>query len=198
MEEKTVYVVDDEPLTLNLITTLLDSAGLNCKTFSSALDFLDFHDLSLDGCVVLDIHMPEMNGLQLQKEMNKVGCELPIIFITGFGSVVNAVEAMKEGAVDFLEKPYSGDELLESIYAAFEKGKVLTKSKLADKSTDDKLLSLTPRENEIMKLLANSVSNKEIARQLEISPRTVEVHRQHIMKKLKIKSVTELSKIITK
>lgn len=198
MQEKTVYVIDDEHVTLDLITTLLDSSGLNSKTFSSAIDFLDFHDLSLDGCVVLDINMPEMDGLELQKEMNKKGCKLPIIFITGFGSVVNAVEAMKEGAVDFLEKPYNGDELLKSIYAAFENGKTVTTSKLADKSMDEMLLSLTPRENEIMKLLANSVSNKEIARQLEISPRTVEVHRQHIMKKLKIKSVTELSQIIAK
>ena len=198
MQEKMVYVVDDEPFTLDLITTLLDSSGIKSKTFSSAINFLDFHNLSLDGCVVLDINMPEMDGLELQKELNKKGCKLPIIFITGFGSVVHAVEAMKEGAVDFLEKPYDGDELLKSIYAAFKNGKAVATSKLADKSADEKLLSLTPRENEIMKLLASSATNKEIARQLEISPRTVEVHRQHIMKKLKIKSVTELSQIITK
>lgn len=198
MQEKTVYVIDDERETLDLITTLLDSSGLKYKTFLSAIDFLDFHDLSLDGCAVLDIHMPAMDGLELQKEMNKRGCELPIIFITGFGSVNHAVEAMKEGAVDFFEKPYDDDALLKSIYAAFEHGKTVTTPKLAEKSTEEKLLSLTPRENEIMKLLANSASNKEIARQLEISPRTVEVHRQHIMNKLNIKSVTELLQIIAK
>jgi len=195
MSEKTVYIVDDEHSTLGLIKTLMDSVGLNSRTFSSALDFLDFHDASHEGCIVLDINMPEMSGLELQKEMNKLGSTLPIIFITGHGDVASAVDAMKAGAVDFLEKPYKRDSLLESIYAAFNRDKSAAALGTTDVSITEKLQSLTPREDEVMKMLAESMSNKEVARRLDISPRTVEVHRQHIMKKLNIKSVSELPRI---
>jgi len=190
MSEKTVYIVDDEHSVLALIKTLTDSAGLKSKTFSSALDFIDFYDPSHEGCIVLDINMPEMSGLELQKKMNSIGCTLPIIFITGYGSVVTAVEAMKAGAIDFFEKPYCGDSLLESIRSALERND--SGSQPVNRPMSERVSLLTPRENEIMKLLANPMTNKEIARKLDISPRTVEVHRQHIMKKLNIKSVDEL------
>ena len=196
MSKKTVYIIDDEHMALALIKSLTDSAGLNSKTFSSALDFMEFHDLSLEGCIVLDINMPKMSGLELQREMKKKGCTLPIIFITGYGDVLTAVEAMKAGAIDFLEKPYDGNLLLKSIYASFNKNEPDTGLKHNNESMSERLSSLTPRETEVMKMLATSMSNKEIARQLDISPRTVEVHRQHIMKKLNIKSVIELSLII--
>jgi len=195
MSKKTVYIVDDDHTTLDLIKTLTDSVGLNSRTFSSALDFIDFYDASHEGCIVLDINMPEMSGLELQKKMNKLGCTLPIIFITGYGNVASAVEAMKAGAFDFLEKPYDGDSLLKSIYAAFNRDKSAAAIGTADVSMTEKLQSLTPREDEVMKMLAESMSNKEVARRLDISPRTVEVHRQHIMKKLHIKSVSELPRI---
>ena len=196
MNEQTVYVVDDEHKTLELIEALTDSAGINSKTFSNPLDFIESYDPSHTGCLVLDVNMPEMTGLELQKEMNKKGSMLPIIFITGYGNVPTAVEAMKGGAIDFLEKPYSGESLLKSIHRAFNHCKESMHSAFIDDSMDKRVSTLTPRENEVMKMLASSMSNKEIARTLNISPRTVEVHRQHIMKKLKLKSVLELSKLV--
>ena len=196
MSEKTVYIIDDEYSVLGIIKALTDSVGLNSKTFSSALEFMDYYDASHEGCIVLDINMPGMNGLELQKKLNSLGCTLPIIFITGYGNVNSAVEAMKAGAVDFFEKPYDGESLLKSIYAALNQNKLNSSSLPKDIIMAERLLGLTPRENEVMKMLASSMSNKEIARELDISPRTVEVHRQHIMKKLQIKSVAELPEII--
>ena len=192
MCKQTVYIVDDERRTLDLIKVLTDSAGLNSETFSNPLDFINFHEPSHKGCIVLDINMPEMNGLELQKELNNMGSTLPVIFITGFGDVNIAVKAMKAGAVDFLEKPYDGDSLLESIHYALEKNN--KPSEFVGDSMGKRLASLTPREHEVMSMLTKSLKNKEIARLLNISPRTVEVHRQHIMNKLKIKSVLELPK----
>jgi len=194
MGKKTVYIIDDEPSVLELIETLAESAGLTSKTFLSAQDFINFYEPSHEGCIVLDINMPDMNGLELQKKMNNIGCILPVIFLTGHGNVLTAVEAMKAGAFDFFEKPYNGKSLLESIHIAFEKNNEVAQS--INGKASEKLSTLTPRENEVMKMLASLMSNKEIARDLDISPRTVEVHRQHIMKKLDIRSVSELSKIV--
>lgn len=192
MSKQTVYIVDDEQHSLELIEILTDSAGLNSEFFSSPLEFIKSFNTSLKGCIVLDINMPEMSGLELQKELNKKGSTLPIIFITGYGNVNIAVEAMKAGAIDFLEKPYEGDSLLESIHFALEKNRSTVFGVAADDSMEKRLLSLTPREQEVKGMLKKSLSNKEIARLLNISPRTVEVHRQHIMNKLKIKTVLEL------
>jgi len=194
MSKQVVYIVDDEQSSLKLIKALTDSAGLASKTFSNPIDFINAHEPSHKGCIVLDVKMPDMSGLELQKELNKKGSTLPVIFVTGFGNVDIAVKAMKAGAVDFLEKPYDGDSLLQSIHFAFAKNKNNESSDYADGSMGKRLASLTPREHEIMSMLAKSLANKEIARLLNISPRTVEVHRQHIMSKLRIKSVLELPK----
>ncbi len=192
MSDQIVYIVDDERRSLDLIKVLMDSSGLKSETFSNPLEFIEAYKSSHKGCIVLDVNMPQMSGLELQKELNKRGSTLPIIFITGYGNVNIAVEAMKAGAVDFLEKPYEGDALLKSIHFALEKNRNAGSKALADDSMGKRLSSLTPREHEVMSMLAKSLSNKEIARLLNISPRTVEVHRQHIMSKLKIKSVLEL------
>ena len=192
MSKQIVYIVDDERRSLDLIKVLTDSAGLNSEIFSNPLEFINAFSVSHKGCIVLDINMPEMSGLELQKELNKKGSTLPVIFITGYGNVNIAVDAMKEGAIDFLEKPYDGDALLESIHFALEKNRNAESETVVDDSMGKRLSSLTPREHEVMSMLAKSLSNKEIARLLNISPRTVEVHRQHIMNKLKIKSVLEL------
>ena len=192
MSKKTVYIIDDESQSLGFVEALTDEAGLASKAFSNPLDFLEYHDASHDGCIVLDINMPEMNGLELQGKMNEIGCMLPIIFITGYGNVSTAVEAMKAGAVDFLEKPYDGDSLIKSILDAFDYDK---KNSFSNESLEERMSTLTPREHEVMNMLAQKNSNKDIARVLDISPRTVEVHRQHIMKKLKIKSVLELPEL---
>lgn len=192
MSNETVYIVDDEHPSLDLIKVLTDSAGLDSVTFSNPLEFIKSYKSSHKGCVVLDINMPEMSGLEIQRELNKKNSTLPVIFITGYGNVNIAVDAMKAGAIDFLEKPYDGDALLESIQFALERNRNINSSPAEDDSMDKRLSSLTPREHEVMGMLAKSLSNKEIARLLDISPRTVEVHRQHIMKKLQIKSVLEL------
>jgi len=192
MSKQIVYIVDDERRSLDLIKVLTDSAGLDSEAFSNPLEFISAYKHSHKGCIVLDVNMPEMSGLEVQKELNKKGSTLPVIFITGFGNVNIAVEAMKQGAIDFLEKPYDGDALLECIHFALEKNKNFGAHGSVGDSMGKRLESLTPREHEVMCMLARSLSNKEIARLLNISPRTVEVHRQHIMNKLKIKSVLEL------
>lgn len=194
MSKQIVYIIDDERSSLELIKVLMDSVGLNSETYSNPLTFIESFQASNMGCIVLDINMPEMSGLEVQKELNKRGSTLPIIFITGYGNVNTAVDAMKAGAIDFLEKPYDSDALLESIHFALQKNKSMAESVSVADSMGKRLSSLTPREHEVMSMLAKSLSNKEIARLLNISPRTVEVHRQHIMSKLKIKSVLELPK----
>jgi len=192
MSKQIVYIVDDERRSLDFVKVLTDSAGLDSEIFSNPLEFIESYNPSDRGCVVLDVKMPQMNGLEVQEVLNERDSTLPIIFITGYGNVNIAVEAMKAGAVDFLEKPYEGDALLESIHSALEKNKNSDSDLSIDGSMGKRLASLTPREHEVMSMLARSLSNKEIARLLNISPRTVEVHRQHIMNKLKIKSVLDL------
>jgi len=194
MCEKIVYIIDDESKSCEFIKTLTDSANLRSESFSSPIDFLNTYNTSYQGCIVLDVHMPTMSGLELQKELNNRGCTLPIIFITGFGEVSTAVEAMKAGAIEFFEKPFDGESLLVSIQAALEYSPDDFAS--GDDSIEKRLASLTPRENEIMNMLANGMTNKEIAKKLNISHRTVEVHRQHIMKKLQLKSVQDLVELL--
>jgi len=194
MSKQTVYIVDDDRSSLDLIKYITTSAGFQAETFSNPLEFIEYHQPSHQGCIILDVKMPEMDGLELQQELNNKGLTLPIIFISGYGDVNIAVQTMKAGAVDFLEKPYEETSLLGSIQFAFKKNKENHSSVLTEDSMGKRLASLTPREHEVMCMLAKSLTNKEIARLLNISPRTVEVHRQHVMKKLKIKSVLELPK----
>jgi len=195
MSEKTVYIIDDDSTVLSAIETLLDKVGLKSQTFTSAVSFLESYDGQGDGCILLDLKMPKMDGLELQKELIKLGNTWPIIFLSGYGDISVAVEAMKTGAVDFIQKPFGNDALLECVDKAFRVGSRINSS-LNTSTFDEKVSLLTPREHEVMELLATSKTNKEIARILEISPRTVEVHRKNVMKKLDIKSAVDLVRLM--
>jgi len=191
MDENIVHVIDDDRASLTLMKNFLDTVGIKSFTYTSAERFLESYDGSGRGCLVLDLQMPTMSGLELQQEMNKRGSNWPIIFISGYGDVPEAVEAMKAGAIDFFQKPYNLDKIRVCIEDAFKHWEQRLESP-ANKTFNERVSLLTPRENEVMLLLAESKSNKEIARLLDISPRTVEVHRKNVMKKLEIKSVVEL------
>jgi len=191
MEENIVHVVDDDRASLSLMKNFLDTIGIKSYTYSSAESFLASYDGTGRSCLVLDLQMPDMTGLELQQEINDRGNNLPIIFISGYGEVPEAVEAMKAGAIDFFQKPYNLDKLRVCIEDVFQHWENRFEQS-SDKTFNDKVSLLTPREHEVMQLLAESKSNKEIARSLSISPRTVEVHRKNVMNKLEIKSVVEL------
>ena len=190
-----VFIVDDDEAVRDSMSMLLDTINLAHRCFSSATEFLDFYDGSQRGCLVLDIRMPGMNGLELQKELNRREILLPIIFMTGHGDIPMAVEAMRNGALDFMRKPIREQDLLDRIQQAlaYEAGE------RNNRATTDKLKNLidtlTPKEHEVFKRVADGQANKVIALDLGVSERTVEVHRAHVMQKLSIRSLAELVRI---
>ena len=190
-----VFIVDDDDAVRDSMSMLLDTINLAHRCFSSATEFLDFYDGSQRGCLVLDIRMPGMNGLELQKELNRREILLPIIFMTGHGDIPMAVEAMRNGALDFMRKPIREQDLLDRIQQAlaYEAGE------RNNRATTDKLKNLidtlTPKEHEVFKRVADGQANKVIALDLGVSERTVEVHRAHVMQKLSIRSLAELVRI---
>lgn len=191
-ETATVFLVDDDPMVCEALTVLLESEHFKVEAFRSATEFLEaYHPVNL-GCVILDVSMPEMDGLALQSALVERGVRLPIIFLTGAGDVPEAVQAMKAGAVDFLKKPVSGEELLRCVNLALvEDAKRLLEDERRS-SLMERVNRLTPREKEVMTLLATGMSNKEIGLKLNISHRTVEVHRSRIMEKMKAESFPKL------
>ena len=194
--EGTVFVVDDEEPMRNALRRLLSSSGFSVHTFSNADSFLESHHRDGPSCVLLDLHMPGMNGLQLQEELQVRGISIPIIFLTGAGSVAQAVSAMHAGAVDFLEKPFSNDALVERVRKALQADREALERDFRHRLVKEKVATLTPREKEVLVLLSKGQSNKVIARALDISPRTVEGYRARLMEKLEAKSVAELVRIV--
>ena len=196
MNSQTVYIVDDDDAVRDSVSALMDSVGLECCTFASGQEFLDNYSHQLSGCLVLDVRMAYMSGLTLRDKLKQMGSTLPIIFLTGYGDVAMAVEAMKSKAADFILKPYHEHKLLESINSAL--GQVVSEDGLRKKHhTYEKCYSLlTVREKEILALLTESIPNKIIGRKLGISYRTVEVHRQRILKKFTVSSLSELIRFI--
>ncbi len=198
MAEQTVYIIDDDEAVRDSIKELIESVGLNAETFADATQFLDTFKTDQAGCIVSDIRMARMSGLVLQERLGELGAKLPLIFITGHGDVDMAVAALKSGAVDFIQKPYHEQSLLDSINKALD-----LDSRNRQESQQENVLAqhndeLTSREREVMELLLQAQSNKTIATSLEISPRTVEVHRQHILKKYKVNSITQLMVLLQK
>lgn len=190
-----VYVIDDDEAVRDSIGMLLDSADLAHQCFASAGDFLALHDGSQRGCLVLDIRMPGMTGLELQQRLAEIGSTLPVIFITGHGDVPMAVEAMRQGAFDFLRKPVDESKFIDRILNALNLESGNWHQKLDREQNRGRIESLTDRENEVFQLVAEGVANKAIASDLGISERTVEVHRAQVMKKLDVKTLAQLVRV---
>jgi FixJ family two-component response regulator len=188
----TIYVVDDDPAIRDSLSLSLSLRGYHIAQFASAEDFLNAYDPAWLGCVIADIRMPGMSGLQLQAELAARGAKLPVVIITGHGDVTSARTAFRGQAVDFLEKPIDDEQLINAIETAFrhELGRMDT---LAGKARREAMVSsLSPREREVLRFLTRGLHAKEIGEQLGISHRTVEVHKAHIMEKLKVRSVIDI------
>ncbi len=194
-KQETVFVVDDDEGIREGLGLLLETVGQPYESYSSAIEFLDAYDASKGGCLVLDIRMPRMSGLELQEKLNEQGSLLPIIFITGHGDIQMAVEAMRRGALDFIRKPFREQDLLDRINEAlaFDAGK---RKNIAERQQlVDKVAALSEREREVFHRVAAGEMNKVIAQDLGISARTVEVHRSQVMKKLGVRTLAQLVRI---
>ena len=191
-----VMVVDDDSGVRNAMRALLKSVGLNSLLFSSAQEFLAAYDPQQPGCLLLDIRMPGMSGMDLQQELNLRGAVVPVIFMSGHADIPMAVEAMQHGAFDFLQKPFRDQDLLDRIQRAIAKD---TERRLAlgERSRiKTHLESLTDREREVLELLTKGKQNKQIAQELGVSPRTIEIHRARVMEKMDAQSVAELVRMM--
>ncbi|WP_295392481.1 response regulator [uncultured Thiodictyon sp.] len=191
-EQPTVFVVDDDEGVREAIDWSLRQADLRVESFPSAESFLAAAHGERAGCLVLDISMQGMSGLDLQEELKRHGSELPIIFITGHGDIPTTVKAIKAGALDFVEKPVTRDTLIERIRAAIREDERRRSQRAVGTDIRDRYQLLTTREREVMELVTKGLSNKEIARLLEISPRTVENHRARVMKAMEADSLATL------
>ena len=195
-DEPLVYVVDDDEAVRDSLTLLLKAVGLASRTFSSAAEFLNHYDPEQHGCLVADIRMPGMSGLDLQDELNRVGAQIPLIFITGHGDVPMAVDAMKSGALDFIEKPFRDQDLLDRVQQALAWDKERRIENLKTLAIRERLATLTPRETEVMECVVQGQANKVIAMDLGVSQRTVEIHRARVMEKMAVRSVAKLVRAV--
>jgi FixJ family two-component response regulator len=191
----TVFIVDDDAAVLMAMSNLLRCAGHRIATFSSAIDFLDLHDDSVPGCVILDVFMPDLDGLRLQANLTARGVQRPIIFMTGRGDVPTSVQAMKAGAVDFLTKPVREDDLFAAIAQAERKEIELRQSRNELASINAKLATLTQRQHEVLTRVIAGRLNKQIAFDLKIGEKTIKVHRGRMMHKLGVRTVAELVRL---
>ncbi|MBT8085744.1 MAG: response regulator [Woeseia sp.] len=187
-----VFVVDDDQAIRYAMEMLLRSVNLPHRIFDSGAAFLAQYDAKCRGCLVLDIRMPGMGGLELQQELAQRGSSLPIIFITGFGDIPMAVEALQNGAFDFIEKPFRDQELLDRIGKAMEVDAAQSNRQKILQGTRERLARLTPREREVFDLVVTGKANKVIAHQLSVSQRTVEIHRARVMEKMEARSLADL------
>lgn len=191
----TVFVVDDDPAVLKGLSRLLRSAGLPVTTFSSPPQFLVEHDANAPGCLVLDVAMPGLNGLELQAALAAKGSVRQIIFLTGHGDIPMSVQAMKRGAVDFLTKPVNDDDLLKAVRAAIEKDCLQRQTRAEVAEIEQRLATLTPREREVLEHVISGQLNKQTAADLGTVEKTIKVHRARVMEKLKVQSVAELVRL---
>jgi FixJ family two-component response regulator len=192
MRGATVFIVDDELSILHALTRILKQAGLNTKTFVSAEEFLAEYDPGQQGCLLLDIFMPGMTGLELQKALNERRSKIPVIILTGYGSVGMAVDAIKGGAIDFIEKPFENEQLLDSVWRAIEIDARNRYIFQLHARTILRLEKLTAREREVMKLMVEGKSSKAIACLFGMSVRTCELHRARVMAKMEADSLADL------
>jgi FixJ family two-component response regulator len=191
-----VFVVDDYAPARNSISRLLRAAGFLVTAFASAEKFLAQYDPQTLGCLVLDLAMPTLNGLELQRILTKTGSLMPIIFLTGYGDIPKSVEAMKRGASDFLTKPVNSEDLLAAVRAAIEKDRALRREQIELSEFRARLAALTPREREVLEHVVTGKLNKQIAADLGTAEQTVKVHRAHVMQKIRVRSVAELVRLM--
>jgi FixJ family two-component response regulator len=195
IEHSKVFVVDDDPAVRDALTLLIEQEGLPVTAFDSAEAFLASCQGKCRGCVIVDLRMPGMDGIQLQQEIVRRGCPLPVIFLTAYGDIPTTVQAIKAGAVDFLTKPVTGAALMQSVLAALEESGRLQAQVESSSEATSRLAALTVREREVMVLAVEGHTNKEIARRLGISHRTVEIHRGRIMQKTETGTLLDLARI---
>ena len=191
----TVYVVDDDPAIRDSLSLSLSLRGYHIAQFASAEDFLLSFDTAWSGCVIVDIRMPGLSGLQMQAALTQRGSQLPVIIITGHGDVTSARAAFRGHAIDFLEKPFEDEQLISAIETAFEQELGRLNKQAGCARREAMLSSLSPREREVMKHLVRGLHAKEIGEQLGISHRTVEVHKAHIMEKMGVRSVIDIVRL---
>lgn len=191
----TVYVVDDDDGMRRALSLLLNTVGYKTAAFANPKEFLDKFSSELPGCLVLDIRMPGMSGLELQQHLNRMGSMLPVIFITGHGDVPMAVQAMKEGAFEFVQKPFRDQDLLDRINHALELDKENRSTLALRADVSQRFESLTPREKQVMDMVVDGAANKVIAIDLGLSERTVEIHRAKVMEKMGARSVAHLVRL---
>lgn len=187
-----VYVVDDDEAVRDALGLLFESVGLDCRLFASALEFLEAYDARQHACLVVDIRMPGLSGLDLQQRLNDQRADVPVIFITGHGDVPMAVNAMKSGASDFIQKPFRDQDLIDRIHKALAQDRERRAMRAEQNVILERLALLTPREGEVMRRVVRGQANKVIALDLGVSQRTVELHRARVMRKLKMRSLAEL------
>jgi two-component system response regulator FixJ len=190
-----VYIIDDDDIALWMFEELLDGIGAEIRTFSSARTFLDAYRPGPHECLVCDLRMPEIGGLEVQRQLLEKGSRLPIILVSGYPEVHSAVEAIKKGAFDFLEKPVDGALLVEKVQSALIRSAELHADEMLQAAREARLSSLTPKERQIAELVVAGKSSPKIAEDLEISVRTVENHRARLMEKLDVASAVELVRL---
>jgi two-component system response regulator FixJ len=198
MEDRapTVFIVDDDDAVRGALRLLLKSVGLAATTLSSAQDFLATYDPQQPGCLILDVRMPGMSGLELQQQLNLRGAIIPVIFITGHGDIPMAVEAMQQGAFDFLQKPFRDQDLIDRIQRALAKDQT-GRAELQERSRiKQRLETLTAREREVLELVTSGKPNKIMAADLGVSQRTVEIHRARVMEKMGASSLAQLVRMV--
>ncbi|WP_262028046.1 response regulator transcription factor [Microvirga sp. Mcv34] len=194
-EQSVVFVVDDDPKVRNSLENLLGSVGLEVRLFGSTLEFLNSPRPDVPACLVLDVRLPGLSGLDLQRELNRLSIDLPIIFVSGHADVPMTVRAMKAGAVEFLTKPYREQDLLDAIQVGFERDRVRRQELRSLSGLQQRFAALTPREHEVMDLVVSGLMNKQIAAHLQVSEITVKVHRAHVMRKMQARSLADLVRI---